>query len=39
VKNLKDERLFAVDLNSRFETAPGMKDIKMLEKAITIIRN
>ena len=39
VKNIKDDRLYAADLNSRFETEPGMKDIHKLEEAITLLRS
>jgi phosphoribosylanthranilate isomerase len=31
IKTLKTERLAAVDLNSRFEVKPGIKDIKLLK--------
>jgi len=31
---LEDERLYALDLNSRFETSPGFKDITLLEKVL-----
>lgn len=34
--SLKDDRLYGVDLNSRFELEPGIKNIKLLE---TIFRN
>lgn len=38
VRQLKYPALFAVDLNSKFESAPGMKDIEQVRKAIDIIR-
>jgi phosphoribosylanthranilate isomerase len=31
--------LYAVDLNSRFETAPAMKDIEKLKQAFTLLRS
>jgi phosphoribosylanthranilate isomerase len=37
VKNISHPQFYGVDLNSRFETAPGMKDIQQLEKAFDII--
>ena len=39
VKEIQDKRLYAVDLNSRFETKPGLKDIKKVKKAFDLIRN
>jgi len=39
VTDLVDERLYAVDLNSRFEISYGLKDVYKLKKAISIIRN
>ncbi len=38
VKKLNDHRLYAVDLNSKFEIEPGLKDIEKLAKAFDIIR-
>lgn len=35
VKQLNHPQLFALDLNSRFETSPGVKDINLLTKFIT----
>jgi phosphoribosylanthranilate isomerase len=32
-------QFFGVDLNSRFETSPGLKDINRLEKAFDLIKN
>lgn len=39
VNNLQHPQLFAVDLNSKFETEPGLKNTEMLEEAFKIIRN
>jgi phosphoribosylanthranilate isomerase len=39
IKNIKHPQFYAVDLNSRFETEPGMKDIEKLEQAFDIIKN
>lgn len=36
---LADERLYAVDLNSKFELQPGLKDIALLNKAFQNIRH
>lgn len=36
--NLNLEHLYALDLNSKFEIEPGMKDIKSLESAFQIIK-
>lgn len=38
VKNIDDCRLYALDLNSCFETAPGLKDLNMLREAFEKIR-
>jgi phosphoribosylanthranilate isomerase len=38
VKQIKHPALYGVDLNSRFETEPGMKDIKQLQQAFNTIR-
>jgi phosphoribosylanthranilate isomerase len=38
VKNINHPQFYGVDLNSKFETAPGMKDINKLEKAFDIIK-
>ena len=32
IKNIKDTRLYAIDINSRFELAPGLKDIDKLKE-------
>jgi len=31
---IKDERLYAIDLNSRFESSPGIKNIALLERVL-----
>jgi len=38
IKNIKHPQFFGVDLNSRFETSPGMKDIEKLKKAFAIVK-
>ncbi len=38
VKNLQHPAFYGVDLNSRFETGPGIKDIDRLRKAFEILR-
>ncbi|MFI5140107.1 MAG: phosphoribosylanthranilate isomerase, partial [Sphingobacteriales bacterium] len=38
IKNICHPQFYGVDLNSKFETAPGMKDINKLEKAFEIIK-
>lgn len=35
---IKDHRLYAVDLNSKFETTPGLKDIGQIKKAFNVIK-
>jgi phosphoribosylanthranilate isomerase len=37
VKNIKHPAFYGVDLNSRFETAPGMKDIDKLKQAFAML--
>jgi len=32
IKKLKETNLYAIDVNSRFETAPGQKDIEMVKE-------
>lgn len=39
VKNITHPQFYAVDLNSRFEDEPGLKNIPKLEKAFDIIKN
>jgi len=34
-----DNRLYALDLNSKFETAPGMKDIQLLKQTLQTIHD
>jgi len=36
---LEDPRLFALDLNSKFEIAPGLKDVALLKKTLEKISN
>jgi len=38
VKNFKNKYFMGVDLNSKFESSPGIKDIKLLEQYITEIQ-
>ena len=38
IKNIKHPQFYGVDLNSRFETSPGFKDIEKLTKAFAIIK-
>jgi phosphoribosylanthranilate isomerase len=38
LNSLSDERFYAIDVNSGFEDAPGMKNIKELRKAINLFR-
>jgi len=38
IKQIKHPQFYGVDLNSRFETAPGIKDIDKLKQAFTILR-
>ncbi len=37
IKNIDHPKFYGVDLNSKFETAPGIKNIELLEKAFEII--
>lgn len=39
VQDIKDERLYALDLNSRFETSPGLKDMDKLRKAFLEVKS
>jgi len=39
VKNITHPQFYGVDLNSKFETAPGVKDIEKLEKAFHMLNN
>jgi len=38
VKQLNSPQLFAIDLNSRFETAPGIKDIVSIRQFLSVIK-
>jgi len=38
VTTINDQRLYAVDLNSRFETSPAVKDIQHISQAINTLR-
>jgi phosphoribosylanthranilate isomerase len=38
IKNISHPQFYGVDLNSRFELAPGLKNITQLEKAFDIIK-
>ena len=38
IKHIKHPHLYGVDLNSRFETEPGLKDIDQLKKAFQLLR-
>jgi phosphoribosylanthranilate isomerase len=38
VKTIKHPQFYGVDLNSRFEIEPGLKDINKLEKAFELLR-
>lgn len=39
VTHIQDDRLFAVDINSKFETEPGIKDIQKIKEALKKLRN
>ena len=38
LKNIKDDRLYAIDLNSKFELEPGVKDTCKVNQAINDVR-
>ena len=38
LKLIEDERLYGIDINSRFETSPALKDLDQVGRAIQIIR-
>lgn len=38
IRNIKHPQFYGVDLNSRFETSPGVKDIEKLKKAFALIK-
>jgi len=39
VNNINHPQFYGIDLNSKFEIAPGLKDIEKLEKAFEIIKH
>ncbi|GAB6007575.1 phosphoribosylanthranilate isomerase [Dysgonomonas reticulitermitis] len=39
IKEIQHPQLYAVDLNSRFETAPGLKDIELVEQFIKRLKD
>ncbi len=39
IKEIKDNMLYAIDINSRFELAPGLKDISVLKVLINRIKH
>jgi phosphoribosylanthranilate isomerase len=39
IKSIRSEKMIGVDLNSRFETAPGIKDINLLKPFIEKLRD
>jgi len=39
VKNITHPKFYGVDLNSRFETAPGLKDIEKLKQAFNMLKD
>ncbi len=39
IKDMENNGFFAVDLNSRFETAPGIKDVMLVKTFIERIKN
>jgi len=39
IKNLRHDRLFGIDINSRFEVCPGFKDSGLIKSFINEIRN
>jgi phosphoribosylanthranilate isomerase len=39
LKSIKSDKLVAIDLNSRFEVEPGIKDINLIKRFIEKIRN
>lgn len=38
IQNITHKQFYGVDLNSKFETAPGMKDIEKLKQAFALIK-
>ena len=39
IKKIQHNKLFAIDINSRFETAPGQKDVNLLRQFLQEIRS
>jgi phosphoribosylanthranilate isomerase len=39
LREWRDDRCVAVDINSRFESAPGIKNVEAVERFITTLRN
>ena len=39
INNLNIPQLYAIDINSKFETEPGIKDIELVKKMIKEVRN
>jgi phosphoribosylanthranilate isomerase len=39
IKNINHPQLYGVDLNSKFESLPGVKDISQLKKAFVIVKS
>jgi phosphoribosylanthranilate isomerase len=39
IKSVKNRGFFAVDINSRFETAPGIKDVALVKTFINAVKN
>ena len=38
IKNIKHPQFYSVDLNSRFEVEPGLKDVDKLKKAFELLK-
>ncbi|HCN83942.1 MAG TPA: N-(5'-phosphoribosyl)anthranilate isomerase [Sphingobacteriaceae bacterium] len=38
IQHIEDKRLYAIDINSKFESEPGIKDVEKIKKAINYIR-
>jgi phosphoribosylanthranilate isomerase len=38
IKNIKHPKFAGIDINSRFETAPGMKDVETIKNFIKQLR-
>lgn len=39
IKNLNIPKLYGIDINSKFETEPGIKDVQLVKKMINRVRN